>query len=108
MLFRSVSQSRYPYRKICLDLGASNGLYNIAFNYTHFHVSESHRSAIQAIRVFEKMSIPLMLQVGRHLDQFSLILRASNQFIDKKTSAELLHRLQEELDFFLTMLAETL
>ena len=105
-LIHEVSQQRakltlyksYPYRKVCLDLGAPNGLYNIAFNYTHFHISESHRSAIQAIHVFEKMSIPLMLQVGRHLDQFSLILRASNQFIDKKTSAQLLECLQEDLE----------
>ncbi|MDP1603386.1 MAG: condensation domain-containing protein, partial [Legionella sp.] len=87
----------YPYAKIRLDLAKSHDVYSCAFNYTHFHVSEhhSHNGILQPLHAFEKMSIPLTLQIARHLDKFRLVIRASSHFIDKETAQYLIDFIEE-------------
>jgi amino acid adenylation domain-containing protein len=82
----------YPYPKICVDLDKPAGVYTSAFNYTHFHISEQHGESgvLQPVYAFEKMSIPLTLQVSRYLDKFRLVIRASRHFIDKETANHLI------------------
>ncbi|MDP1574997.1 MAG: amino acid adenylation domain-containing protein [Coxiellaceae bacterium] len=94
-----VPHKAYPYKKLCLDLNRPDGFYNCAFNYTHFHVNENQTvdKLIEPVYAFEKMSIPLTLQISRYQNSFKLILRASNEFIDEKTANGLLTKIQEAL-----------
>ena len=94
-----IQHKSYPYAKLCRDLNCEDGFYSCAFNYTHFHINENNtdEKLIEPIYAFEKMSIPLTLQVSRYKNNFSLTIRASNKYIDEKTTENLLGLIQHNL-----------
>ncbi|MCX7124870.1 MAG: condensation domain-containing protein [Gammaproteobacteria bacterium] len=96
---RLVPHKAYPYEKLCLDLNAPTGFYNFAFNYTHFHINENQTKdkLIDPIYVFEKMSIPLILQISRYQESFRLIIRTNAQFIDEKIAKNMLDFMLDQL-----------
>jgi amino acid adenylation domain-containing protein len=90
----------YPSSKLPSDLNISTRLYTCVFNYIHFHVMENKNqtSVITTTHAFEKMNIPLTLQVLRtHKNTFELTIRVVDQFIDVDTVQKILDNIQLEL-----------
>ncbi|MFI4919809.1 MAG: condensation domain-containing protein, partial [Legionellales bacterium] len=92
----------YPSSKLASDLNRSTPLFTCAFNYLHFHVAahQNREGLISTTHAFEKMNIPLTLQILRtYDDRFELSLKVVNQFIDTATATQLLEAIQFEIDY---------
>lgn len=90
----------YPYGKIRTDVMKSNDSYTCAFNYMHFHVADTAFDSknLSAAQLFEKTTIPLTLHVSRHHDNFRVVIKALNGFIDNETAEFMLTYFKHDLN----------
>ncbi len=92
----------YPYTKIKDDLKLSENLYHCVFNYVHFQLQENdflNFGARDDIG-FEQTDIPLLFQLSRAKNQFTMTLNVSSSYSDKTTS----ERILSYMDYYINCL----
>ncbi|WKL50107.1 amino acid adenylation domain-containing protein [Flavobacterium pectinovorum] len=83
----------YPFGKIKSDLGFQEYIYQCAFNYVHFHITEENLDNQSVIEEYSvaRTSIPLVLDVTRFQDTFNIRVEGGADFIENKTAEILLN-----------------
>ncbi|MCV9934616.1 amino acid adenylation domain-containing protein [Flavobacterium sp. LS1R47] len=81
----------YPFGKIKADQGVQGYIYQCAYNYVHFHIAEGNISNQSLIEEYSatRSSVPLLLDVTRSQETFSLSLVGNTDFIDIDTSQKI-------------------
>ncbi|WP_150467988.1 non-ribosomal peptide synthetase, partial [Francisella sp. SYW-9] len=90
----------YPYGKLKSDLNIQEDLCQFAFNYIHFHIAEDDyaNNSIDSEYSHEKSNIPFFVHVIRYLNNFQIVLKGSNNFIDRSTAERYIKYLRRALN----------
>ena len=83
----------YPYAKIKSDLNLEQDIYNCSFNYIHFHIEEENyeKKAAGLEYSLSKTNLPLVMDIARYKDTFTIVIEGNPDFIDRPTSEKIIH-----------------
>ncbi len=73
----------FPYAKIKSIF--NQDLFNIVFNYTHFHILESSQNSMRFVEGFEKTNIPIVFNISQYgKEGFSVKINAHDNFVSEE------------------------